>query len=102
MGLIYVQSRAEFLNYKNFTVTVMYSGSQCPACVTSKPYFEQMAQKSQGHFLVVDRTQLQLTDKDIGFTMTAIPTFVKYKKGSPVCPPIVGFDMNRVQQLANM
>ena len=102
MVLVYVRSRAEFLKYKRYSVNVMYSGTHCPACVQAKPYFEQLAQQHHGNYMIVDRSQLGLSDHDLGFTLTGIPTFVKYRKDRPVCAPINGYDGQKLQAMIRM
>ncbi len=101
MVLIYVQSKQEFMQYKNNArgVNVMFTGDNCPACLQAKPYFEQMARQHHGNFMIVDRYRLGLQDNEIGITITGIPTFVKYKNGQPISQPFAGFDYAKMQQM---
>lgn len=99
MVLHYVRSKEEFIRYKSYNVNVMFTGSNCPACVQAKPYFEQMAQMYHGNFMIVDRVQLRLTDHEIGFSMTGVPTFVKYRNNRVVSTPFAGFDYARMEQM---
>ena len=99
MVLIYVRSRAEFIKYKSYSVNVMFTGSNCPACVASKPYFEALAQRYHGNFMIVDRVQLQLSDSDIGFSIAGVPTFVKYRSGQPVSTPFAGLDYAKMESM---
>ncbi len=93
MVLICVKSREEFLRYKTYNgVNVLFPGKTCEACDQARPFFERLAMETHGVFIIADQEELKLTEVDIGFCMSNVPTFVKYRNNCIVTSPFSGFD----------
>ena len=62
----------------------MFTGDGCQPCALAKPKFIEAANKYKNTFMIVDNTVMRLSEAEIGFRITGVPTFVRYKNKQPV------------------
>lgn len=104
MGIVNIETIKDYEYYltKYPDHLVMFSGHNCPACVTVEPIFRAMAAENvRKVFFVVDYDKIKFAPLFQANPLTALPTFFRNRGGANI-DKFVGADPERIKYMLTL
>jgi thiol-disulfide isomerase/thioredoxin len=104
MGIVTIENEKGYNFYLNKYPDhlVMFTGHNCPACITVEPMFRQMAaQHPRQVFFVVNYDNLRNTPAFQKAPLAALPTFFR-NRDNVTLDRFVGTDANHLHNMMHM